>query len=123
MSSPATIDDLARRSLRPLTDDEKRVGEGWLEDAWAMLVIQRPYLAIAADRDRLVAAVVVQVLCAMVMRVINNPEGKYQESGDDYSYSRDSAVSTGALYVSADELALLPAGERRRRTSFTIVPS
>lgn len=88
-----------------------------------MLVIQRPYLAIATDRDPLIAAVVVQVLCAMVMRVINNPEGKYQESGDDYSYSRDSAVSTGALYVSADELALLPSGERKRRTSFTIVPS
>lgn len=122
MASPATIDDLARRSLRPLSDDEKRVAESWLEDAWSILTVQRPGIATAIDNDASLASVTVQVLCAMVMRVVNNPEGKYQESGDDYSYSRDAAQSTGALYVSADELALLPGG-RRRRTSFTIVPS
>lgn len=107
MSNPATVEDLSKRSLRPLTDREKTVGQQWLDDAWSILLSQRPFVADKVTADAQFGALVVQVLCAMVIRVLNNPEGKYQESIDDYQWSRDQAVSTGQLYVSDAELALI----------------
>jgi hypothetical protein len=43
----------------------------------------------------------------MVLRVLNNPEGKLQETIDDYTYRLDQSVSTGALYLSDAESSLL----------------
>ena len=52
----------------------------------------------------------------MVLRVLRNPNAKRQESLDDYSYTIDTALSSGELYISDREMALLaPAGARRRR--------
>lgn len=123
MANPATVDDLVRRSLRPLSDDEKRVGAQWLEDAWSILVTQKPFVADKTDQDAPYRGLVVQILCAMVIRVLNNPDGKYQESGDDYSYSRDAAVSTGALYVSDSELGLIGEPDGAASGAFTIKPA
>jgi len=122
MANPATVDDLIRRSLRPLSDDEKRVGEQWLEDAWAILTTQKPFVAEKVDQSGSYRSLVVQILCAMVIRVLNNPDGKYQESGDDYSYSRDAAVSTGALYISESELGLIGNSDGGGSAAFTIKP-
>jgi hypothetical protein len=52
-------------------------------------------------------SLVVQIECAMVLRVLNNPEGKLQETIDDYTYRLDQSVSTGALYLSDAESSLL----------------
>lgn len=106
MTGPATIDDLTARSFRPLKDQEKTVGGVLLEDAWNLILKQRPY---AADKvtDPAYKSLAIQVQCAMVLRVISNPEGKLSEQIDDYQYRRDSAVSDGSLYVSDAELALL----------------
>jgi len=123
MANPATVDDLVNRSLRPLSDDEKRVGSQWLEDAWSILLTQKPFVAEKVDQDATYRGLVVQILCAMVIRVLNNPDGKYQESGDDYSYSRDSAVSTGALYISDAELGLIGDLGGAGSAAFTIKPS
>lgn len=122
MANPATVDDLIRRSLRPLSDDEKRVGEQWLEDAWAILTTQKPFVSEKVDHSGSYRSLVVQILCAMVIRVLNNPDGKYQESGDDYSYSRDAAVSTGALYISDSELGLIGDSDGGGSAAFTIKP-
>lgn len=109
MPSPATISDLIERSFRPLTEAEQQVGAVMLEDAWNLILTHRPH---AADRitEPTYRALVVQVQCAMVLRVIKNPEGYLSEQIDDYQYRRDSAVSAGALYVSDAELALLGSG-------------
>lgn len=106
MASPATITDLKERSFRPLTEQEEQVGSVMLDDAWNLILTHRPHVA---DRvsDASFRNLVVQVQCAMVLRVIKNPEGYLSEQIDDYQYRRDSAVSTGALYVSDAELALL----------------
>jgi hypothetical protein len=58
----------------------------------------------------------------MVLRVLNNPNGKLQETQDDYSYRLDAAVSTGALYVSEAEVALLGANNSVSGSGFTIRP-
>lgn len=62
------------------------------------------------------------VAVQMVHRFLLNPEGKRQESIDDYSWTRDNTVSAGGLVLSADLLdwltpvGVLPTG------AFTIRP-
>jgi len=107
MPSPATITDLTARSFRPLTPAEEQVGEVLLDDAWNLILTHRPHAADRVLTDPAYRDLVVQVQCAMVLRVIKNPEGKLSEQIDDYQYRRDSAVSAGALYLSEAELALL----------------
>lgn len=63
---------------------------------------------------RLSASVAVSVVEDMVVRVLRNLRGLRQVSIDDYSATIDSAISTGQLYLAADELARL-SGSRRRR--------
>lgn len=119
MTGPATIDDLTARSFRPLTAQEQSVGAVLLEDAWNLILKHRPY---AADKftDPAYRSLVIQVQCAMVLRVISNPEGKLSEQIDDYQYRRDSAVSDGSLYVSDAELALLGSSELGSDGAWTI---
>lgn len=119
MAGPAIITDLTERSFRPLTESEQQVAEVLLEDAWNLILTNRPQ---AEDRitDPTFRALVVQVQCAMVLRVIKNPDGFLSEQIDDYLYRRDSAVSAGALYVSDAELALLGTGAGSSDGAWTI---
>lgn len=124
--NPATGADLAARSLRTLTAQELEVGTQLLEDAWTIISSTRPKIearmeATTTEAVRL-RSLVVQIECAMVLRVLNNPDGKLQEQIDDYSWRRDSAVSTGLLYLSDAELALIGAGDTVSEGAFTIRP-
>lgn len=123
MASPATQTDLQNRSLRTLTSQELSVGGTLLGDAWTILTTRVPDLEsrVTADSGKL-APLVVQIQCAMVLRVLNNPDGKLSESIDDYTFRLDSAVSSGALYVSDAEVALLTDGATSSG-AFTIKPA
>lgn len=116
MANPATVGDIDDRFFRPLTDRETEVAQAWLDDAWDILLDRRPNLEddIAAETVR--ESSVVRVLVAMVSRVFSNPEGKLSEQIDDYSYRRDSLVSSGALHVTAGELGDISPGRRTRRS-------
>lgn len=125
--NPATGADLEARSLRTLTPQELAVGTQLLDDAWAIITSARPWVADVVD-DPTPAGVrlrslVVQIACAMVLRVINNPDGKLQEQIDDYSWRRDAAVSTGSLYLSDAESALIGPGASGSDGAFTIRPA
>jgi hypothetical protein len=66
----------------------------------------------------------IRIVATMVIRVLRNPDGYLSEAGDDYSYRRDSAVSSGLLYVADSEVEQLrPPAARRRRGAFTITPA
>lgn len=117
--SPATIDDLIARSFRPLSEQEQAVGSVLLEDAWGLILKHRPHVAEKVS-DPAFKALVIQVQCAMVLRVIRNPDGLLSEQIDDYTYRRDSAVSAGALYLSDAELALLGSAESGSDGAWTI---
>lgn len=122
-TNPASATDLANRSLRTLTAREIEVGGILLEDAWNMVVSARPSVATRLDATPPATefrGLVVQILCAMVLRVLNNPNGKLEEQGDDYRYRLDQAVSTGALYISEAELARLSEGDDVSDGAFTI---
>lgn len=126
MTSPAIENDLRIRSLRALTSQELAVGLVLLTDAWGVLTTRVTGLEARSDAvptNTTLRGLIVQVQCAMVLRVLNNPEGKMQESQDDYSYRLDSAVSTGTLYVSDAEIALLSVNDSVSDGAFTIKPA
>jgi len=121
--NPATESDLANRSLRTLTPQELQVGGVLLDDAWN--IINSRNTTVGARLDALPAnlvfsALIVQIECAMVLRVLNNPDGVLEEAGDDYRFRRDAALSTGSLYLSDAELALIGAGDSTSDGAFTI---
>jgi Phage protein Gp19/Gp15/Gp42 len=126
MANPAQISDLEAR-WRPLTSPETVVAQSLLEDAWQILLARVALLQSRLDvvppatEPALDPALVVAVESAMVLRVLRNPDGKRQESIDDYSWTRDNAVSAGLLYATDDELAMLaPSGAST--SAFTITP-
>lgn len=124
-SNPASIADLESRSFRTLTANEKTVGGTLLGDAWAIVLSAKPNVADRLDKlpkDTVFESLVKQTLCAMVLRVLNNPDGKLEERQDDYQYRLDSAVSTGALYLSDAELARLSEGDDVSDGAWTIGP-
>jgi len=108
MSNPVTPSDVADR-WRPLTDDETLLAAALLDDAWALLKARDVTIDTRATAGTLDAGLLRMVETAMVLRVMRNPDGKKQEAIDDYSWTRDNAVSAGLLYVGDDELALLRA--------------
>jgi hypothetical protein len=62
-----------------------------------------------------------RTIAAMIKRLLLNPEGFLSETVEgEYSYRRDETISSGALSVTADELAKFAPIRRRRRGAFTI---
>lgn len=114
MPNPATTADLVSR-WRPLSTQETTNGQTFLNDAWRMLKRRVTALEanIATDAD--LSAEAVRVMATAVLRVMKNPDGKRQESIDDYSWQLDQAVSSGLLYFTDREIAdLTPGGDLRR---------
>lgn len=110
MANPVTVADIESR-WRPLTPAEQDVADVLIGDAWEILLARVPLMQTRLSDGSLSEALVVATVAAMVLRVLRNPDGKRQESIDDYTWVRDNAVSAGLLYASADELAVLsPAG-------------
>ena len=127
MSNPATTADLEAR-WRPLVGQEIVNGQTFIADAWRMLKRRYKALdstanldtAVAADAD--LSAEVVRVIATAVLRVMKNPDGKRQESIDDYSWQRDQAVSAGLLYISDEEFGDLIPGSEGPSGAFMIDP-
>lgn len=114
-ANPATVAHIEAR-WRPLTTQETTNATAFLGDAWWMLTSRRPSL----EDDMMAGTVsegnVIRVVTAMVLRILRNPEGKLEETIDDYRYRRDSLVSSGALHVTSDELADVTPGRARPRS-------
>jgi hypothetical protein len=110
----ATVEDLRGRLLgRDLTADEETKAPALLADASAIMRARFPSL------DTSTPPTAVGVCCAMVLRVLKNPDGKRSETIDDYSYTIDSARSAGELYLTEQEAAQLRPAPR---TAFSITP-
>ncbi len=117
------LSDITSR-WRPLTSAEALIAGQIIADASDELedalidigIMQKPIPTDERWERRYIRTVV-----AMVRRVLSNPEGYLSEEIDGYIYRRDKAVSTGALYVSPDEVEGFRT--RRSRGAFSIVPS
>jgi hypothetical protein len=107
MPNPAHPTDVAAR-WRPLSTEETTVAQTLLFDAWIKLKRHATRRdvdveeAILTDVD--LSNEVIRVLATAVLRVLKNPEGKDQESIDDYSYTRNGNVASGELGFTDDEL-------------------
>lgn len=122
MAAPFTSDpSIVADRWRPLTDAEDSVAGVLLDDAAAILLSKIPSIPERVEAGTLDRVLVERVQAAMVIRVLSNPDGKRQETIDDYSWTRDNAVSTGLLYLAEDELALL-APVTQQGSAFTITP-
>lgn len=103
--TPDDIRDAAFGVTIPAGDDI----DGQLDKLIAKATMLLPTACIdariaAASLD---AAVVASVIEDMVVRVAKNPGGRRQFSIDDFSAMIDTALSSGALYLSDDERARL----------------
>lgn len=106
MPNPVSPFDVAER-WRPLSETELALTTVLLDDAWSYLKARVATLEDRVTAGTLDTGIVTAVVAAMVLRVLKNPDGKSEESIDDYRYRRDTAVSAGMLYATSDELALL----------------
>lgn len=125
MPNPATSDDVVAR-WRPLSAEETTVANTLLEDAWVMLKRHATRREVDLEEAIIIDADlkddVVRVLATAVLRVLKNPEGKSQESIDDYSYTRNSGVAGGALEFTDVELDDLLPGLAESGRAFTYDP-
>lgn len=105
----ATWQDVQDRVGRTLTDLERRQVDAWLDDIESSILAPArvPDLHQLVADGTLLRQTVVKIEAAAVIRVLRNPEGKLIERIDDYSWTRDSATSTGQLYLTDDEWAEL----------------
>lgn len=92
---------------RPLSTAEESAATGLISEALVLLGAK------VSDLESKNADLVKLVVVRMVRRVLKNPDGWRIEPGssiDDYTEgggTRDSSLSTGEVYVSAEELGLL----------------
>lgn len=119
MANPATLGDVEAR-WRPLTADEQITTQTLMDDTWAMLTGRLSALEANLTAGTVSPANVVRVVCAIVVRVLRNPEGLLEEQSDDYRYRRDQAVSTGQLFVTDQEIADLSPGYAGTRSALTV---
>lgn len=119
MANPATVADVEAR-WRPLTAQETTNAEALLSDAWELLLGRRPTLEADLTAETISEGNVIRVICAMVLRVLRNPDGLSEEAIDDYRYKRDAILASGVLHVTPDELADVTPG-RARRSSVRLV--
>lgn len=127
-TNQATPDALQKRMLRPLTSAESVWAQTALDDAFRQILVSIPDVGATLDggllpADAVYRDVVVAVTCAMVQRVLMNPDGVLEETTDDYTRRLDAAVSTGALYLTEQERALLSAGTGDPEGAFAVRPS
>jgi hypothetical protein len=110
-SSVADVATMLQREVSDLTIGEADKITLLLQNAAALLQVQVPQLDARIAAGSLDADVVAAVSTAMVHRVMLNPDGRRQNtvSVDDAStsWTVDVAVSTGALYLSDQERAVL----------------
>lgn len=107
MADLATFLDVEDRLLRPLTDSETTAAVVLLEQASALVRLRLPSIDERVALDDSLQVVTRGVVAEAVARVLRNPDGKVQESIDDYSYRRSDGVAEGALYLRDEEWAQL----------------
>lgn len=117
--SVATPLDVADRFGLPV---DTQLAQVLLDDVEAIILGRIPDLLgqVAAVPPTINQAAVVKVESWAVVRYLKNPDGKYQERLDDYSFMRDRSVAAGALYISDDEWAELLPGDVDASAAFTI---
>lgn len=120
MANPASIADIEAR-WRPLSTQETINAAAFLEDAWAYLLGRRTGLEADLSAGTVSTANAVRVVCAMVLRVLKNPDGWEDEAVDDWRGKRAAAIASGELYATSSELADVTPGRATRKSIRLVV--
>lgn len=107
VSNPALRADVEASFERPLSSDEGRVVQNWLDQSWTILTLTIPGIDTRLSLGTVPQKAVLQVLVAMVERKLRNPNGLRSWEGDNYTETVDQALSSGQLYPTPDEVARL----------------
>lgn len=93
--------------MRPLSDVEWAATRRWVIQLSSLVRFRRPDIDTWITGALVPKDVVAGAIVAAIVRKLINPEGKLQESVDDYAYRRADAVADGSLYISESDWALL----------------
>jgi hypothetical protein len=122
VSNPVNLSDLEAR-FRSFSPEEEDGAQALSDDAWEELLARVPNLEQRLTAGTVSTGLVVRVVSAMVVRVLRNPDSIKTWSVDDASFGRDSLVSSGLLFATDDEIALLSGrASSARRTAFSVAP-
>lgn len=116
------IPDDVEAIWRPLSELETARAAQLLEYASALIRQRVPRVDEWVADGSLAEFSVRYVAVQMVYRFMLNPEGKRQESIDDYSWTRDNALSAGGLLLADDLMAWLTPVASVPSGAFTIRP-
>lgn len=117
--SYASVDDVADRLGRPLTDDERDLAAVLLDDAENLIRARIPDLEERVAAGRIRRELVVMIEANAVVRVLRNPGGYRSETAGDYSYTIDTRAAAGYLDIPDTDWRLLGV----RPGAFTITPT
>ncbi len=121
----AAVADVQSRIPRDLTVAETAWATVLLEDAEDLILGRIPDLLdrINAVPPTIRRSAVERAEVWAVVRVIRNPDGRSQESiSGEYSFSRDAALASGALYIAVSDWGdLLRSATQRRFSSVRLV--
>lgn len=112
--STADLREAAYMVVIPQGQKVDKALERLIQKAQVRLFAKSPSLERRIASGAIDADLVAGVIEDMVMRVVRNPNAHRQASIDDFTRMIDAAMSTGALYVSEDELKLVAPPRRRR---------
>jgi hypothetical protein len=98
---------------RSLTTDEATLIPGLSNRAWLRIQSRFPDIETNAApvppaTEPLVSVdLVADVMASMIVRVLKNPDSVRSDAIDDHTTTLDAAISSGEMYLTADEVALL----------------
>lgn len=127
MDNPATIEDVERRWGTLAGEDQRTRVQAWLDDAWLM-VKAIPSLSerITAEDERMegqtgdLRARTIKAIANAVIRVLKNPKGLWQVGIDDGTATFDRTLSSGELYIAAEDIADLSPKPMPLASSYSI---
>lgn len=100
---------------RPLSTEEAALVPGLSSKAWRRVLAHFPDMDASVTfappaTDPLVSPDLVKdVMVSMIIRVLKNPDSVRSDSIDDHTTTLDMSISSGEMYLSAEEIALLTA--------------
>ncbi len=106
MPNPVTIGDVVARYPGSLSSTQLVNAQAYIGDAWSLLLRRRPAIEDWLTAVTVTEADVIRVLSNAIVRKLINPEGKSEESIDDYRF-KYGGDALGDLYLTDDELGEL----------------
>lgn len=104
----ATLTDVQARLGRPITDAaEVAQVNAWIADTEVLIRARVPDIDERIAAGTPPAATVTMVVSNVVIRKLQNPDGKVQEGLDDYNYRLNENARRGELFLTDDEWALI----------------